>query len=60
MILLQEANDASSPETFREMIEQAGLTTVLIHNSKPGEYSIYYLGIMRRGETPPAWLAKST
>ena len=59
MILLQEANDASSPETFREMIEQAGLTTVLIHNCKPGEYSIYYLGIMRQGETPPAWLAKS-
>ena len=60
VILLQEANDASAPETFREMIEQAGMTTVLVHNSKPGEYSIYYLGVMRRGETPPAWLAKST
>jgi hypothetical protein len=41
------------------MIADAGMKTVLVHNSKPGEYSIYYLGIVRRDETPPAWLTKS-
>ena len=55
-IVLQEANDASSPDDFRAMIEEAGFTIVLVHNSKPGELSHYFMGIVRRGETPPAWL----
>jgi len=59
VILLQEANDASTPETFEDMIADAGMKTVLVHNSKPGDYSIFYIGIVRRDETPPAWLTKS-
>ncbi len=56
VIFLQEANDASTPDTFRDMIEDAGLAAVRVHNSKPGEFSHFYLGVIRRGETPPAWL----
>jgi 16S rRNA G966 N2-methylase RsmD len=56
VILLQEANDGSTPETFRGMIEEAGFSIALVHDSRPGEYSVYYIGIVRRGETPPAWL----
>lgn len=59
VILLQEANDASTPEDFREMIEAAGLAIALIHNSKPGEMSHYFLGMVRSGETPPDWLTKT-
>ena len=55
-IFLQEANDASTPDTFRGMIEDGGLTLVRVYNSKPGEFSRFYLGVIRRGETPPAWL----
>lgn len=56
LILLQEANDASTPEEFRGLIEDAGLTIVLVQNNRPGELSHYFLGIVRRGEAPPAWL----
>lgn len=56
VILLQEANDASTVEDFRSMIAEAGFAIVLVDNSRPGELSHYFLGIARRGETPPAWL----
>jgi 16S rRNA G966 N2-methylase RsmD len=56
VILLQEANDASTPENFREMIHDAGLSVVLTHNVKPSDMSHYYLGIVRRSESPPNWL----
>jgi 16S rRNA G966 N2-methylase RsmD len=56
VILLQEANDGSTPDTFRSMIEDAGFSIVLVHDSRPGEYSIYYIAVMRRGEAPPPWL----
>jgi methylase of polypeptide subunit release factors len=59
VILLQEANDASTPEDFQKMIEDAGLSLVLVHNLKPGEMSHYYMGMVRRTETPPSWLVKS-
>jgi hypothetical protein len=58
VILLQEANDASTPADFQKMIEDAGLSLVLVHNFKPGEMSHYYMGMVRRTETPPSWLVK--
>ena len=58
VILLQEANDASTPETFQEMVRDAGLSLVLAHNVRPGDLSHYYMGIIRCTETPPDWLVK--
>jgi release factor glutamine methyltransferase len=60
VILLQEANDASTPEIFCEMIRDAGLSMVLVHNVKPGDMSHYYVGLVRRSETAPDWLVKGT
>jgi tRNA1(Val) A37 N6-methylase TrmN6 len=59
VILIQENNHGSTVETFRQMIEEAGLSIVLIHNCEPRitPYTrIYYIGIMRTGEAPPRWL----
>ena len=61
VILLQENNHGSTPETFRQMIEDAGFTIVLAHNAEPRitPYTrYYYLGIMRKGEAPPKWLTR--
>ncbi len=59
VILIQENNSGSTVETFREMIDRAGLSVVSVHGCEPRltPYTrFYYLGVMRRGETPPAWL----
>lgn len=56
VILLMEANNASTLEDFRAMVEDAGLTIASVHNSRPGEFSHYYLGIVRRDAAPPSWL----
>lgn len=59
VVLIQENNHGSTVETFRQMIEDAGFSIVLAHNCEPKitPYSrYYYLGIMRRDETSPAWL----
>jgi methylase of polypeptide subunit release factors len=59
VILIQENNQGSAPDTFRAMIEAAGLSLVAVHGAEPRitPYArYYYLGITRRGETPPAWL----
>lgn len=59
VILIQENNHGSTIETFRQMIEEAGFSIVLVHNCEPRitPYTrYYYLGIVRRNETPPVWL----
>jgi methylase of polypeptide subunit release factors len=61
VILIQENNHGSTAETFRQMIQESGLSIVLIYNCEPRitPYArIYYLGIMRTGEIPPPWLAQ--
>ncbi len=48
----------STVESFRDMIEQSGLTIVFVHSGQPEltvENNFFYIGIMRRGDTPPAW-----
>ena len=60
VILIQENNQGSIPDTFRAMIEAAGLSLVAVHGDEPRvtPYTrIYYLAVMRRGDAPPAWLA---
>ena len=40
------------------MIEQAGLKTVFVQDCAPqrtAEDRFYYIGIMRAGDSPPAW-----
>jgi methylase of polypeptide subunit release factors len=53
VIVLQENNLGSTAETFREMIETAGLSIVFVDRSAPQRTRhsrIYYIGIMRRGD----------
>ena len=59
VIVLQENNRGSTPDTFREMIESAGLEILWTGGALPmrtvhGHF--YFLIIMRRGESPPPWL----
>jgi hypothetical protein len=62
VIVLQENSQGSTAETFRDMVAQAGLDIVFVEYG-PRERTkfghIYYVGIMRRGDTVPAW-AKGT
>jgi methylase of polypeptide subunit release factors len=58
VIVLQENNRGSTAEMFRPMIEQAGLAIVFVAECRPERTlhdRFYYLGIMRRGDPPPAW-----
>jgi tRNA1(Val) A37 N6-methylase TrmN6 len=58
VIILQESNQGSTAETFRAMIEEAGFQIVFVHNCAPAptRYErLYFIGIMRMGDTPPAW-----
>jgi len=61
IIVLQENNLGSTVETFRKMIEAAGLAIVFVDCCAPHRtpaspfHYIYYIGIMRRGDVVPAW-----
>jgi len=58
IIVLQENNLGSTAETFREMIETAGLAIVFVDGCAPRrtpDSRIYYIGAMRRGDVAPAW-----
>jgi tRNA1(Val) A37 N6-methylase TrmN6 len=58
MIVLVENNHGSTAETFRSMVDDAGLCTVFVHNceGRRTPYDrFYYIGIARRGDTVPAW-----
>jgi SAM-dependent methyltransferase len=58
MIVLLENNLGSTAETFHDMIEVAGLSTVFVHNDEGRRTPyprIYFIGIGRRGDTAPAW-----
>jgi hypothetical protein len=57
---LQENNRGSTVETFRQMIEQSGLDIVFTDGDFPTltkESSFFYIGMVRRGDTPPEWTA---
>lgn len=58
VIVLQEDNLGSTAETFRKMIEGAGLTIVFVEGCQPVRTlvsRIYCIGIMRQGDAVPAW-----
>jgi methylase of polypeptide subunit release factors len=61
VIVLQENNRGSTAETFRSMIEQSGLAIVFVSECRPQRSlydRFYYIGIMRRGDIPPAWATR--
>ncbi len=58
IIVLQGNNRGSTAETFRPMIEAAGLQTVFVLECRPQRTAydrFYFIGIMRRGDQPPPW-----
>ncbi len=58
IIVLLENNRGSTVETFRSMIEAAGLSIVFVHNceGRRTPYTrTYYLGIARCGDAIPTW-----
>jgi tRNA1(Val) A37 N6-methylase TrmN6 len=58
MIVLVENNHGSIAESFRHMIEDAGLCIVFVHNceGRRTPYNrFYYMGIARRGDSVPVW-----
>jgi predicted RNA methylase len=59
VVVLQENNAGSTVESFRQMIEDADLQIVFLdgHSSQLTKDSLfYYIGIMRKGDRPPAWV----
>jgi 16S rRNA G966 N2-methylase RsmD len=58
IVVLQENNRGSTAETFRTMIEQSGLAIAFVHGcaqQRTADDYFYFIGIVRRGDTPPAW-----
>jgi SAM-dependent methyltransferase len=58
VIVLLENNLGSTAETFRAMIEAAGLSIAFVHgceNRRTPYPRIYFIGIARRGDALPAW-----
>ncbi len=63
VVVLQENNRGSTAETFRPMLEASGLAMTLVAECRPlrSLYDrFYYIAIMRRGDSPPAWAAGPT
>lgn len=58
VVVLQENNAGSTVESFRGMIEEAGLKIVFTDGDSlalTAESIFYYIGIMRREDEPPGW-----
>jgi methylase of polypeptide subunit release factors len=62
VLVLQENNRGSTAETFRAMIEEAGLHIVFVHAGEPRRTThdhFYYIGVMRRTDVPPDWVRRA-
>ena len=58
VVVLQENNAGSTPDTFTAMIADAGLRLVFVQDAfdtRTVQPHMYYLGIMRPGDPVPAW-----
>ena len=58
VVVLQENNVGSTPDTFKAMIADAGLRLVFVQGAsetRTVEPQMFYLGIMRAGDAVPAW-----
>jgi tRNA1(Val) A37 N6-methylase TrmN6 len=62
VIVLQENNRGSTVDSFRKMIAASGLDIVFTSGDSPTltqKSTIYYIGIMRRGDDIPVWVASA-
>jgi len=62
VVVLQENNCGSTAETFRPMLEAADLMMTFAAECRAQRTSyhrFYYIGAVRRGDTPPAWAIDS-
>jgi methylase of polypeptide subunit release factors len=62
VIVLQENNRGSTVDSFRKMIAASGLDIVFTSGDSPTltqKSAIYYIGIMRRGDDIPVWVASA-
>lgn len=58
VVVLQENNEGSTPDTFAPMIAEAGLKVVFVQNASKARTArsvMFYLGIMRSADAVPAW-----
>lgn len=58
VVVLQENNAGSTPATFDTMIADAGLRLVFVQDAsdtRTAQSHMFYLGIMRAGDSVPAW-----
>jgi predicted RNA methylase len=58
VIVLQENNRGSTPDTFREMLKHSGLSIIFTSGCTTARTPydcLYFLGVMKQGETPPSW-----
>jgi len=58
VIILQENNRGSTVETFREMIDAAGLEIVFTHGDHKAltkESIFYFIGIVKKSGDVPRW-----
>jgi tRNA1(Val) A37 N6-methylase TrmN6 len=63
VIVLQENNRGSTAATFAPMIEASNLSVTFVAECRPQRTSydrFYFIGIMRRGDPPPAWAGSAT
>ena len=63
VIVLQENNQGSTPETFQHMLEDGGFRIAFVHGSesqRTREARFYFMGVVRAGDTPPAWARSLT
>ena len=63
VIVLQENNRGSTVDMFRQMIADAGLAIVFVQGCAPQKTPhdhMYYVGIMRAGDTAPAWAKRGS
>lgn len=63
VIVLQENNHGSTADTFRDMIDAAGLQVVFVDGCAPQltpDHRFYYIGIMHKGAVPPDWARMSS
>jgi len=50
-----------SSKDFRPLIEEAELSIVFVSGGqsvRTQEFRMYFIGITRRGDTPPAWASR--
>ena len=62
VVVLQENNAGSTPDTFIPMIAEAGLKAVFVQNAaqqRTERSHMFYLGIMRASDSVPAWARAS-